>query len=361
MSDIAVTWAKAQTCPDRSAKQVLVDLAGYADATGEAWALVSVLAFESQATDRTVQRALRALEGARLIVRTGRNKTFKGKVMPIYKMPLDTGPANTRDAMRALGAAAWGDTGDTPRKAARASGEVRERQANGGRSRASGGTDGHRGASGESCSGTVRGDADVTPDPMLGVTRVTPQETTDVTPWGDTGVTQIGKLDSQGLKPSARACAKATRIWATKAPERVSPVRVAAAWAAALERTPGLTADQLESAVAAAVKRDPDFGRGKAMNLDRWLGEDRFAAWLAEGEPGLPERAGWAGPADVRAVVVAAMGEPAAVAYVDPARWDGDERMIRVRTLIARERLKANAGIGLGGIGVRIECEVKRG
>lgn len=361
MSDIAVTWAKAQTCPDRSSKQVLVDLAGYADASGEAWAMVSVLAFESQATDRTVQRALRALEDGGLIRRTGRNKTFKGKVMPIYKLPLDTGPANTRDAMRALGA--WGDTGDTPRKRAKALSEARDGRAIGAPSRAPGPVEGRPDASWEAVQAGVRSDVDVTPEAYGGVTRMTPQESTDVTRWGDTDVTQIGKLDSQGLKPSTCACARATRLWATKAPERVSPPLVDAAWAAALDRTGGLTPERLEAAVAQAVKHDPDFGRGRAMNLNRWLDENRFVPWLTDDadEPGLSVRSGWLGPADVRAAVVVAMGENAAVAYVDPSGWDGDGRTIRVRTLIARERLLANAGVDLKRLGVKVEREVRRG
>jgi hypothetical protein len=361
MSDIAVTWAKAQTCPDRSSKQVLVDLAGYADASGEAWAMVSVLAFESQATDRTVQRALRALEDAGLIKRTGRNKTFKGKVMPIYKLPLDTGPANTRDAMRLLGA--WGDTGDTPRKRERASGAVRDDRSGGAPSRASGVIGGGSEGTGEAVAKAARGDMGDAPPEGLGVTRVTPQGTTDVTPWGDTDVTQIGKLDSQGLKPSARACARAARLWSGKAPERVSPVRVEAAWAAALDRTTDLTPERLEAAVAQAVKRDPDFGRGKAMNLDRWLDEGRFLPWLADeaDEPGLPARSAWAGPENLRTAVASAMGESGAVAYLDPARWDGERSVIVARTSLARDRLRAGVKSAFGRLGVTVECEVRGG
>lgn len=184
-----------------------------------------------------------------------------------------------------------------------------------------------------------------------------------MTPQGTTDVTQIGKLDSQGLKPSARACARAARLWSGKAPERVSPVRVEAAWAAALDRTTGLTPERLEAAVAQAVKRDPDFGRGKAMNLDRWLDEGRFAAWLGDDgdEPGLPARSAWAGPAGVRAVVVEAMGEASAVAYLDPARWDRDNREVVALTGVARDRLSTGAKAGLARLGVVVRSEVRRG
>lgn len=311
MSDIAVTWAKAQDCPDRNSKQVLVHLASYADAEGEAWALVPLLAFEMQVSDRTIQRGLRALEKACLIKPTGRTHKHQGKVVPVWMLRLDVGHANTKRRLAAERSAS-GDTGVTPRAEA-------------------------------------------------GVTRLSPQDGADVTPWGDTGVTQIGKENSQGLKPSAGACAKAVRLWSEKAPERVSPVRVERAWAEALTRT-GVAADALLAAVTAAVKRDPDFRRGKAMNLDRWLDEGRFLAWLSgeDAAPGSSRRA-WPGPETVRQAVVAAMGESGAAAYLDPAGWDEPRRRVVARTGLARERLIAGAGAALAGLKIRIECEVRGG
>jgi hypothetical protein len=360
MSDIAVTWAKAQTCPDRSSKQVLVDLAGYADATGETWAMVPVLAFESQTTDRTIQRALRALEEAGLLRRTGRSKTYYGRVMPIYKLPLDTGPANTRDAMRALGDGSWGDARVTPRKPGKPSerpNDAPDPAASPSRSKAA--TPRRSGAV-EAVHPMSRGDVGVTPDASLGVTRVTPQDDTHDTPRGDTGVTQIGKGIYQGLKPSASVCAKAQRLWGSKAPERVSPVRVAASWDEAIRRT-GVQAEPLLAAVTAAVRRDPDFGRGKAMNLDRWLAEDRFLPWLNDADETTAARAAWSGPDDVRRAVVSAMGESGAAAYLDPARWDDGRRVIVARTALAVERLKAGARSAFRGMNITVECEAKRG
>lgn len=357
MSDIAVTWAKAQICPDRSARQVLVNLAGYADASGEAWAMVPVLAFESQTTDRTVQRALRALEGAGLLKRTGREKVFHGRRMPIYRLPLEVGPANTRDAMRALAEnAVTGDTRVTPSRPAKAARTPVD-------GRAVAGPTGEESTRGEASAALetvaadgARGDVDVTPDGPLGVTPASPQESTHVTPPGDTRVTQIGKLNTQGLKPStrARACEAACRVWATKAPERVSPARVDAAWAEAIRRT-GETDDRLLAAVTACVARDPDFARDRAMNLDRWLDEGRFAPWLDAADAGVVARVGWAGPDRVRAVVGDAMGAGAVASYVDGSAWDEGRQAVVTRTSIAADRLRRGAGRALKAIGVSVE------
>lgn len=311
MSDVAVTWAKAQDCPTSKAKQVLGCLATYADAEGEVWALVPVLAMESQSTDRTVQRALQALKGAGLIALTGQSHVHRGKRVPIWRLNLDHGFASTRARMLA---------------------ESRSRT----------------------------GDASVTPRASSGVTVVSPVDVTDVTPTGDSGVTQIGKGISQGLTPYASACAKAQRLWAGKAPERVSPVRVAASWDQAIRRT-SVDSEPLLAAVTAAVRRDPDFGRGKAMNLDRWLDEDRFLPWLSEGDAPVPTRAVWTGPDEVRKAVASVMGESGAAAYLDPARWDEGRRVIVARTALAVERLKDGSRTALRAINVSVECEVKRG
>lgn len=320
MSDIAVTWAKAQVClnkagkPDRSAKQVLVHMASYADAAGEAWVLVDVLKMEMDVEYRTVERGRKALVDAGLLIKTDKTHLHSGKLIPVYRLPLETGHAST----------------------------VRRRMAE------------------RAAASPVTSDA---PSGPLPPSRVTPQAVADDGARGVTGDAQIGKGNTQGFKPSTRACAKAIRLWASKAPERVSPPLVDAAWAAVLDRTDGLTPERLEAAVGQAVKHDPDFGRGRAMNLNRWLDENRFVPWLTDDadEPGLSVRSGWQGPADVRAAVVVAMGESAAAAYVDPSGWDGDGRTIRVRTLIARERLLANAGVDLKRLGVKVEREVRRG
>lgn len=316
MSDVAVTWAKAQECRDakgnrdRNAKDVLKTIAAWADAQGEVWAAVPVLALECEVSERTVQRGLRALKGMGLLIETGEKKVYLGRVYPIYRMPLETGHASTIRRLRAeREAEAWGDTGVTPRASD-------------------------------------------------GVTPASPHDDTGVTPRGDTGVTQIGKEITQGLKPSsqARACAAACEAWATKAPERVAPRPVERAWLTAVERS-GLGGEQLLSAVLAAVGRDPDFGRGKAMNLDRWLDEGRYEAWLSSEPAACPASppAVWAGPPEVASTVKAVMGASAVESYLTRAGWDGGRSVIIAATTVAAERLRDGAGSALRAIGVRVE------
>lgn len=318
MSDVAVTWAKAQDPVDakgrldRNAKDILKTMAPWADAEGEVWAAVAVLAMECACSERTVQRALKTLKACGLLIETGATKTYNGRVYPMYRMPVETGHASTvrrlkaeREAARQ---AAWGDT-------------------------------------------------DVTPTGDFGVTPVSPQDVTDVTPRGDTGVTLIGKEITQGLKPSAsvRASEVAGKLWAGKAPERVAPVHVERAWLDAVRRT-GESDARLLSAVRAAVSRDPDFGRGKAMNLDRWLDEGRFMAWLpddgavAQG----PAASGWMGPDTVRAAVEAAMGTAAVASYLAPATWDEGLGAIVAATRMAADRLREGAGRALKALGVTV-------
>ncbi|RZJ19110.1 MAG: helix-turn-helix domain-containing protein [Brevundimonas sp.] len=316
MSDVAVTWAKAQECRDakgnrdRNAKDVLKTIAAWADAEGEVWAAVPVLALECDVSERTVQRGLRALKGMGLLIETGAKKTYMGRLYPIYRMPLDTGHASTIRRLKAERAAA------------------------------------------------ARGDAGVTPRDGGGVTRVSPQDDTGVTPPGDTGVTQIGKEIPQEVKPLAGAREREAAIWAwaAKAPERVSPRQVERAWLAAMERS-AMTPERLLSAVRAAVARDPDFARDRAMNLDRWLDEDRFEVWLPDDDAlaQAPVAAGWSGPRQVRDVVVSAMGDAGAASYLNPARWDETRRVVQAATSVAATRLIDGAGRALKAIGVSVE------
>ena len=315
MSDIAVTWAKAQECVDangvrdRNAKQTLVHLASYVDAAGEGWAAVGVLALEMDVSERSVQRGLAKLKALGLIKHTGQTKVFEKRVFPIYQLPLDTGHANTMRRIKA------------------------ERE-------------------------NARGDTGVTPRPGVGVTQASPQDVASVTPRGDTGVTQIGKEITQGLKPfaGARACKAACEAWGEKAPERVAPRHVERAWLTVIERS-GVSDDQLLSAVLAAVARDPDFGRGKAMNLDRWLDEGRFEAWLpmAGAATGATASSLWAGPQGVAVAVAGAMGEAAVASYLGQARWDGERRAVLAYTSFAAQRLRDGAGQALQALRVTVE------
>ena len=337
MSEIAVAWAKAQAVSgkdgagqDANAKQVLCYVASWADAAGYVWASVPVLAFEMAKSERTVQRGLGRLKAAGLLLDTGRTQLHLGRLYPVYRMPIEDGPANTLHALKAV------------REASREAARVASKEA-------------------------ARGDAHVTPSEGAGCHPCHPTPDADVTPRGDTHVTQIGKEDSQG-KHSAGARAgdddddfeAALSAWSAKAPERASRPRAWAAWAAVMARS-AMTGGRLRAAVERAVARDPDFGRGKAMNLDRWLGEDRWEPWLLELETG--QRVGpaagaatlWDGPPEVRAAVARRLGDGAACSLIDPARWDGERRAVMTRTRYAADRLGRDMRAELAGLDVSVE------
>jgi hypothetical protein len=245
MSDVAVTWAKAQVClsksgkPDRSAKQVLVHMASYADAAGEAWVLVDVLQMEMDVNYRTVERGRAALVAAGLLIKTDKSRVHRGKRIPVYRLPLELGHASTVRRILAERADASPVTHD-----------------------------GGRGA--------------------LGASPMTGENYTADGARGVTGDAQIGKGKDKELTLSAGVREDidlAIKGWASKAPERVAPVKVERAWRDAIDRT-GRTSAELLAAVRAALAADPDFKRGKAMNLDRWLDDGRFEGWLVEGGRG---------------------------------------------------------------------------
>ena len=352
MSDVAVTWAKAQECvdihgrKDRNAKQTLVHLASYVDVTGEGWAAVSVLALEMDVSERSVQRGLAKLKALGLIKDTGRTRVYDKRVFPIYSLPLESGHANTMHRMAAERVAARGDSGVTPR--GNFGGEVTKENTN---STIDNGQN-----------GLARGDTCVTPTAATG-DRLSPRDVAFVTPRGDTGVTQIGKINTQGLKPSTRGHARtsACEAWAAKAPERVAPRQVERAWLAAQERS-GLTDEQILSAVLAAVSRDPDFARGRARGLARWLDDDCYEPWLpAEVEGPLVVSDLWSGPAIVANMVADTMGRDAVTSYLGKAVWDEERRVVQVATSTARDRLLERAGQAFKATGIGVEWAANAG
>lgn len=337
MSDVARTWAAAQDTPNRNAHEVLKEMAQWADASGEAWVLVSLLARANRCTERTVQRGLADLKGCGLLIDTGEKKRHAGRLLPIYQLPIETGHANLMRRMKAEAAASAGDL--------------------------------------QAVDNAAWGDSGVTRSEPLGVTVVSPHGCQPCHPTGDSGVTQIGKEKIQGLTPLAgerpsetdqgqvvvddAALTEAMAAWARKAPERVGPAPVRLAWASALSRSKW-TPSRMCAAVTACVARDPDFARGKAMNLHRWLDDARYLSWdqaaaseaaKSDGSPAVA----WSGPDRVREIVIAEMGPRAVVAYLDPSSWDEARSLVIVRTGLACERLRDRCGPAFSAMGVTVE------
>jgi hypothetical protein len=316
VSETCTVWAKAQTCPSALAKDVLKTMAPYFDVRGEGWAAVPILAFETGKSERQVQRGLAQLKLAGLLIATGRTEIYMGRVYPVYRMPIDQGPANTRQALKLkYEDGARGDAGVTP--------------------------------SGAGCHGRHP-----TPD-------------ADVTPRGDTGVTQIGKEIPQRETHRARAPAQAPdaslfdqakALWLARDKSRVSPGLAAKAWGEAASAIEG-GGEALLAAVGRYLANAGEVRRGHVREFHRWLQDRRYEGWLAEDPPALPLGldAPLAVPPEVFAVVAGSPhGEGAARSWLGKADWIEERRVVLVGPTAARW-LKSNVAQLLRDIGVEIE------
>lgn len=328
MSWDASTWAAAQVMPFDSprkrqrAKAVLKSFGAYADVRGRAWVAMGVLLAETDlGCERTVQRGIADLRACGLLEETEDWEIYKGKRYPIYQLPLDRGPQNTRERLRA-----WAGPGVTP-------------------------------VSPQEGAGEVWGDTAVTPrgdtGDGLGVTPVSPKQERETLP-------------SVEKETSARARAAASRLAELEAacPQamlRFYDQRIALA---AVEE---LLAEGVNVAVLPAALRrmagHRDFrSRKHPPQLHTWLKARTFLGGLAEeGEASPAEVAApvWAGPPGLRAALVKRAGGAAAVAgTLDRSGWDEARQVITPRTTFARDKLRdwlrglaEGAGITVGEVG----------
>lgn len=161
--------------------------------------------------------------------------------------------------------------------------------------------------------------------------------------------------DGDGDASDPTAVDRALAMWPASGRKRTSRPAVIAAWPEAARRAGGSA--RLEAAVKACAG-DADLAKGDYgwPGLHRWLAEGRYLAFVAEGvgEAVSPNRRTWRGPPEVRAALVAEVGEAAAASYLDPATWDGEARAIRARTGFAARRLRETAGRALKALGVEV-------
>ena len=307
MSADAKAWAEAQAqdCPRGASAPVLQLVAGFVDARGIGWAAVTELSRRANVSERQVQRCLRQLVAAGLLIDTGRTTKQYGQNYPLYRIPIERGFATL---------------------AVRREAERLQKTAE----KAAGG-----------------GDVDVTTCPGGGDMGVTPGGDMGVTPGGDMGVTQASLSSTETHTAGARAkqaasegegCDPAFRRVAAKWPEdRFDGPKAWRAWQAAVER---VDPEELARAALAYLSASGEVQRGWCKTLHRWL--DAFAfrsrmGGLFEGDGERPAATVRFGDEAVRAKVVAELGEPFAASYLDPARLDG--RTITPLTGYARDML----------------------
>lgn len=314
MSDVATSWAKAQQCPSPLAKTVLIHMATYFDAAGEGWAAVRVIAFEMQRDERTVQRGIAALRKARLLIPTGDDKVYLGRIYPIYQMPIDQGPANTRVALREL-------------------------------------------TENERLQPASRGDSAVTPS-GAGCHSCHPTGDTAVTPRGDSAVTHnrevnTSRENTQGasVQPPEISCfEQAEAAWIAKGAERVAPDLALKAW----RKAAAVVGDvELLGAVLRYLAEAGEVQRGRLREFHRWLWDRRYKPWLGlAAAPMLPlEPPPIIGFPPELVAAVSARGNPAT--WLGLAEWRDTDRVVLAGPTSAKW-LRTHISAELKKLGVKV-------
>lgn len=292
MSGAALGWAKAQKAPSMIAKAVLICLADYADTDGVAWPAIPNLAKEVQVSDRTVQRALRSLEGSKLLTREDRTRKDGGQTSNGYRLALSDVPPGD-------------NLSPAPRQV-------------------------------------------VTPPVTLLSPANDPQE--NLLP-SDEGKRRAGSK----TKPSPSLSPEAAAIWAVApkiARQRSSQDEVAVALLAAVGRghDPARVLAGVKAAYASTV-----FEGQHAKGVHRLIEHDRWASFLDDPAPAAAP-AVFDGPELLRAEVVTRMGEAFARAWIDPCRWDDASRTLFARNGFAQARLQRDLGPWFAHCKVRVEA-----
>lgn len=218
MSVAAVRWAAEQTAGGPMPKLVLLVLAEHADRHGRATTSVATLARETEASERTVRRALDTLTDRRLLARARRQRGTGADTSSVYWLNLDhPQETDTVDTMADTVTANPGGHSDTPT--------------------------GH----GDSPSLSERHPGSVTPSPHAGVT-VTPQCEPEVLnrkkePSGlarprTRGTTTVADLSATAVRPDAYRLVSAWRT-ETGAAYRPATVRTLAKHADGILRDGG--------------------------------------------------------------------------------------------------------------------------
>ena len=315
MSGKALGWARDQTTAGGArAKALLLLLADHAGADHECWPKVETLATELQLSERTVQRALSALEAERIVSREVR-ATVKGRQRSnLYVLAVDQPngrfPTPMGDNLTPIGVTETTSMGDTPV--------------------------------------THMGDTPVTPTTLkLQIEAPVKQVSSDeLTQRVRAGETSEGAGDEFGEALAAypetgrvRTNLRTARKRWTEACTLVEPARLVAA----IRRY-------------AAEDRDLRRGDHGAPRFEHWLGEERWRVWLADAAGRLPADAPtvFAGPPELRDAVVAAKGEGFAGSFLDPCAWSAAERRLTARFRVGAERLRREIGALLDGFGVTV-------
>jgi len=299
-------WANDQQQLDMRTKAILKELASFAGEDCCAWSQVATLAWAANCVDRTVQRCLNELLAARLIEKTDRSHRLEGttRSVPIYRIGPDVDWSGEASAMGDKMSPIDGGMGDIQASPMDGSGD------------------------GVWVTSEVgMGDIGCHPHRVQGVHRfasLTPGE-------------------------RARDLVEVYRQIEAAAPAAILRFNDADAALNALGRAveEGVEVERL-TAVLTWMAGHADFkSRKHPPQLHTWLAKRQYVGWLRDldaAEAGDPEGGSaaapvWAGPAEVREVVVSVLGEAAARTTIDRATWDAERRIIVAATTWGHQQL----------------------
>jgi hypothetical protein len=337
MSEAAIIWAEGLGAREQRLSRgldaldiaILSKLASVADDDDCGWMRVDDLADRAGTSVRNVQYRLRKLQGmdwvkgkeriAPLIADTGRTYRRGTREIPIYELAVDhlmVAAVLQRRRARRDEAAMVASSGPAAMGATVCTHEADEAC--------------------EVC----------TPMGATGCTPKEPIRTEDRASALSGGARGAERGDDEGEEGSAEgdqaavaagpAFREAFRRWSPLAMQSTSWAPAMAEWAVQAAEAGG---DEALLACVVAYLDHPSIATRKKplKGFQYWLREGGWRAVAfameaaSEGGASLP-RAGWTGPAEVRALVVSAYGENTAAAYLLGCDWDAEQQVVRTRT-----------------------------
>jgi hypothetical protein len=188
---------------------------------------------------------------------------------------------------------------------------------------------------------------------------VTPLGVTEGHPGGDSvspptfGMNQEPRTSSLSEDSEERARASFDELfasWTKVDPDKASRPRTWDAFLAAIDR-----GDASPEAIAAAgMGYLASLGGRKPAMLHFWLKDELFAGRVAAAQAKVAAERTRFADASVRASMLGAAGEDFVHAYLDPAAWNGERRVITARTNVAATKLREKLGWLFVKLGVSV-------
>lgn len=283
MSLEARNWARRIGGLSIAAKAVLMALADYADAKGEAWPKLKTLAEITSMTERHVRRQIGVLEERGLLTREDRFRRDGGQTSNTYRLAIERPAATSEPADKKV---------ESPKGPPPKAPTVRGRRT----------TKTAQGTPLEPSSSDKEDDA----DPAVQDARAAFNQVFDA--W-------------KAVSPARLSRPRAWPLWLRFA-RRISPARLVAA-------------------ALRYLREDSDVKRyGSPQGLANWLADEKFEAWM----PSIGEVVTSVVPKALREAAIVRKGVAWVSSWIDPCGFDPKANILQPRTVFAANTLKAELG-----------------